>query len=217
LTGLSLNLKVCQTTLPPGSEQARKHLTKASALVNQTMEQAHRMIAGLHPSILDDNGLLPALQEELHQRLDPLGVQVQIETHGAITGLPPDLATTAFRITQEAVTNIIRHAQARAVCVDLECTESGFIAKITDDGVGLKAKAVTSSAHAPILSPGGLDGTHGQTMRSRRSLGIVGMQERATAMGGWLQVRPRQPHGAEVYFWLPHPQTPPTMKVTLCI
>lgn len=200
LTGLSLNLKVCQGALPNELAQAHRYLDKASALVQQTIEQAHRITVGLRPTILDDDGLLPAIHDELHQRLDPLGLQVSLEAQGDMAQLPPDIATVAFRITQEAVTNIIRHAQARQVKVRLNYTQLGLTADIGDDGVGLKTTTPKHPANQ----------VSGQPLANvRPHLGIVGMQERATAMGGWLKVVPNKPSGAKVQFWLPAPQPIP--------
>lgn len=183
LTGLSLNLKVCQSDLPPNLEQAHRHLTKANALVYQTIEQTHSIIVGLRPTVLDDYGLLPALKEELHQRLDPLAIQVKIESAGDVVQLPVNIATTAFRITQEAITNVIRHAHAQRVVLYLSYQPGELIIEIVDDGVGIQPP----SDSAP----------------SRQHLGIVGMQERAAAVHGWLQVLPSQPTGTTIRFGLP--------------
>ncbi|MCX6048969.1 MAG: sensor histidine kinase [Chloroflexi bacterium] len=202
LTGLSLNLKVCQGAIPVELQQAHRYLNQANALVQQTIDQAHRIITGLRPAVLDDYGLLPALQEELQQRLDPLGLQVKLEAQGDLAQLPADVATTAFRITQEAITNIIRHAQARQVTVHLLCTASGLAAEITDNGVGIKVNAPKDQA--ALFS--GLDKISAASENSGPThphLGIIGMQERATAMGGWLKIVPHKPTGAKVKFWLP--------------
>ncbi|MFN8495291.1 MAG: sensor histidine kinase [Caldilineaceae bacterium] len=204
LTGLSLNLKVCQGAIPANLEQAHRYLTKASDLVQLTMEQAHSIIVGLRPTLLDDYGLLPALKEELHQRLEPLGVQVRIETQGTIVQLPADVATTAFRITQEAITNIIRHAQAQHVQLVLRYTRDELIVEIVDDGVGIQAKPL---AHVEKSQPlGKINGEAKALPNGRRRLGIVGMQERAAAANGWFQLAQGEPTGAAVRFGLPFGQ-----------
>jgi len=202
LTGLSLNLKVCQGTVPANLEQAHSHLHKASNLVQQTIEQARRITIGLRPTALDDAGLLPAIKEELHQRLDPLGLQVSFEAQGDIAHLPPDIAIAAFRIIQEAVTNIIRHAQAHQVKVHLQCTQLGLAAEIADDGIGVQANSAVGK-EAKISSKLNMSDGYERVANARHHLGVIGMQERATAIGGWLKVVPGKSIGTEVQLWLP--------------
>lgn len=183
LTGLSLNLKLCQEAIPNDVEDAHDRLVKATTLVRHTIEQAHHLIADLRPTVLDDYGLMLALQEELHQRLAPLDIAIHLDAVGDVEQLPPDVATTAFRIVQEAITNIIRHASAQQVRVRLQNTAEGLAVTVEDDGVGLRDT---------------LDGA-----RSNQALGILGMEERARALGGSLQVSSIEPHGTGLQFYLP--------------
>lgn len=185
LTGLSLNLKLCQQAMPRDPEAAAKHLARANALIGETIEQSHRLIADLRPTVLDDFGLIPALQEELAQRLTPAGIAAGLDAGGDAAGLPPEIATATFRIAQEAITNVIRHANAAQVHVRVQRTASVLVMTIEDDGVGL-----------PDEAPGGAaDG--------RQAFGILGMQERAEALGGRLEVTRRQPRGTRVTLMLP--------------
>lgn len=184
LTGLSLNLKLCQQAMPDARQAALDHLARANALVRHTIEQSHRLITDLRPTVLDDYGLVPALQEELSQRLTPLDIAAQLDTEGDVEHLPSDVTTATFRIVQEAITNIIRHANAHQVHVHLQRATDGLTATVEDDGVGLPDQSRSSSER-------------------RQGLGILGMQERADALGGWLEVKRRQPHGTLVVLWLP--------------
>jgi signal transduction histidine kinase len=184
LTGLSLNLKLSQQTVPDDLQAAHEHLVKANALVRHIIEQSHRLITDLRPTVLDDYGLVPALQEELNQRLAPLGIAARLDTEGDVERLPAEVTTATFRIVQEAITNVIRHANAHRVHVRLKRTAEGLTATVEDDGVGL-----------PDGSFSGSDG--------RQALGILGMQERAGALGGRLEVTRRQPRGTGVVLWLP--------------
>ena len=133
---------------------------------------------------MDDYGLVPALHEELRQRLAPLEVAAHLDTAGDLEGLPSDVTTAAFRIVQESITNIIRHANARQVYVRLQRTADGLSVTIEDDGIGMPDKNLSSP-----------DG--------RQALGILGMQERAGALGGRLHVARRHPQGTRVVLWLP--------------
>jgi len=184
LTGLSLNLKLSQQAMPNDPQVAQNYLDKANALVRHTIEQSDRLITRLRPTALDDYGLVPALQDELGQRLAPLDIVVDLDLDGDIERLPAEVTTATFRIVQEAITNVIRHADARQVHVRLRRTDDGLTVAIEDDGVGLPGESSSSPER-------------------RRALGILGMQERAGALGGWLQVTRRQPHGTRVALWLP--------------
>jgi signal transduction histidine kinase len=184
LTGLSLNLKLCRQAMPDIPQAARDHLTRADGLVRHTIEQSHRLIGDLRPPVLDDYGLVPALQEELSQRLGPLDIAAHLDTEGEVGRLPPDVTTATFRIVQEAVTNIIRYANAQQVQVCLQQASDGLTVTVEDDGVGLPDERSSGP-------------------NERRGLGILGMQERADALGGWLQVTRRSPRGTRVVLWLP--------------
>ncbi|RMF27018.1 MAG: sensor histidine kinase, partial [Chloroflexi bacterium] len=184
LTGLSLHLKLCRDALPNDFQAAHAYLDRANALIRQTLDQAHALVMALRPIVLDDYGLVPALKEELQQRLAPLGIETDLQIEGDLDPLPDEVATAVFRIVQEAITNIIRHAQARHVRLWLRRTVDELSLVVEDDGVGLPA--------------GGLPhrGDH-------KALGILGMQERARALGGRLNVTSRHPHGTQVALWLP--------------
>ncbi len=181
LTGLSLNLKLCQEVVRTDPQAAYERLAKANDLVRHTIEQSHRLIADLRPTVLDDYGLVPALEEELNRRLSPLDIKTSLETEGDVDRLPAHVATAAFRIVQEAITNVIRHAHATQVHARLQRTDEGLTIIVDDNGVGLPKE--------------GFDG--------RQALGILGMQERARALGGRLEVTSLEPHGTRVHLWLP--------------
>jgi signal transduction histidine kinase len=184
LTGLSLNLRLCQEAVPDNLPTAHDRLTKASSVVRHTIEQSHRLIADLRPTVLDDYGLVPALEEEIHQRLTPLGIESRLDTEGDMQRLPADVATAAFRIVQEAITNIIRHAHAHRVQIRLQQAADGMTVIVEDDGIGISENDLCSR-------------------NGRSALGILGMQERARALGGCLEVTPWDPRGTRVRLWLP--------------
>jgi signal transduction histidine kinase len=134
---------------------------------------------------LDDFGLIPALQEELDHRLTPAGIGARLDVDGDAAGLPPEIATAAFRIAQEAITNVICHASARLVRIQVQRAATGLVMTIEDDGIGLPDEALDCASGGP------------------QAFGILGMQERAEALGGRLDVTRREPNGARVALWLP--------------
>jgi signal transduction histidine kinase len=185
LTGLSLHLKLCDQAIPGEFDVAHAHLTKANELVRNTIDQSHRLVVELRPTVLDDYGLVPALQEELQQRLASVGIAARLEIEGNLDDLPAEIATAAFRIVQEALTNVIRHAKAQEVSIRVERRDEVLEATVEDDGVGFLDRDLTADA------------------TGRLPLGILGMQERAQALGGRLVVANRRPRGTRVALSLP--------------
>ncbi len=139
LTGLSIYLRLAEDSVPDELTSARGHLTTANRLVQETIDQGHELITQLRPSVLDDYGLIPALQEEMKRRLDPLGLVTELRTESELGELPPEVTTAAYRIVQEALSNVIRHAHAQRVWIALEKQEDTLMICVEDDGVGIDA------------------------------------------------------------------------------
>jgi len=183
LTRLSIDLKMCETQIAAEPNQAAQTLAATQTLVWQTIEQAHHLIVELRPTLLDELGLEAALREELATRLAPLGVTTTLETDGESQRLPASVETAVFRIAQEAISNIARHAHAQHARLSLHA-DGGLQLSIEDDGVGVRSDWQS--------------GTNGH-----RPLGLLGMQERATLIGGTLTIQPGTPHGTRLTLHVP--------------
>ncbi len=180
LTGLSLHLQLCQEALTTDLEKARSHLTHAKSLVQSSMEHLHSIVAQLRPLVLDDLGLVAAVEDEIQQRLRPAGLDVEFRANGYQTRLPAAVETAVFRVIQEAFSNILRHAEAQHVTVHLDVGDDELLARIEDDGQGIPDEVL-----------------------SHPSFGILGMRERITLLGGDLTIRRRKPHGTVVEARIP--------------
>ena len=180
LTGMSLHLQLCQDALPHDVAKARDHLAQAKSLVQSSMDHLHAIVAQLRPLVLDDLGLVAAVEDEIRERLQPAGLEVEMETLGCDKRLSATVETTVFRIVQEAFSNILRHARASHVRVRLECGREHLRVLVEDDGVGVP----------PYIL-------------ERPSFGILGMRERVILLGGQLCVRPRTPRGTVVEAIIP--------------
>src|SRR5690349_6679273 len=150
-------------------------------MVDDLVKGVRRIATELRPPILDQLGL-PAAVEWLAQdfsRRTGIGCKTTImPTNGAIS---QELATALFRIVQEGLTNISRHAGASHVEIGLGIKSRCVTLEISDDGRGITEAATTGPA----------------------SLGILGMRERAAALGGVLEVAPRSGGGTRVTAWFP--------------
>jgi signal transduction histidine kinase len=140
-----------------------------------------RIATELRPSILDQLGLADALEWQGQEFGARTGIEVAVELHVAGDAIPNDLASSAFRILQESLTNVARHAQASRVTIRLSQTSDLLTLEVSDNGVG--------------IPPGQLDGT--------MSLGLLGMQERALACGGELSISGQPRLGTTVSLKVP--------------
>ncbi len=189
LTRLSIDLKMCESQIAAEPQQAAQTLAATQTLVWQTIEQAHHLIVELRPTLLDELGLESALREELKTRLAPLGVATTLTADGMPDRLPALVEITVFRVAQEAISNIVRHAQAHNVTVSLEAGKALQLT-IEDDGVGI-------------------DGDWRGGESGHRPLGLLGMQERAALVGGALKIEARRPSGTRVRLRVPLEQNAP--------
>jgi PAS domain S-box-containing protein len=161
LTGLKLTLEM--SARQPASE-VRQHLAQAQTLVNELMARARKMSLDLRPATLDHLGLLSALLWHIKQ----YGAQTQVRVEFKHSGLegrrfPPEIETAAYRIVQEALTNVARHAETREATVRVWADGHGLSLQIEDEGRGFDTEAALSA-----------DNTSG----------LAGMRERAHLLGG---------------------------------
>lgn len=161
------------TTKREALERVRERLVGLS-------EDVHALSYRLHPSVIEDLGLVAALRVECDRVAQQAPIQVDFD-HGSMAGgLPLDAATCLFRIAQEALRNVVRHARASRVTVSLGVREGGVELAVRDDGLGLR-------------DPGAI----------RTSLGLVSMRERVRLVGGRLHITGRAERGTAVVAWVP--------------
>ena len=137
-------------------------------LVVSTLQDVRRLAVELRPKVLDDFGLVPALQRLLETFAEQSGTAVELEARIGSERLPPEVETALYRIVQEALTNVVKHAGARHVSVTLTLKAASVVAVVEDDGEGF------ATDQAAGTTEGGL--------------GIVGMRERVALLGGRLQI-----------------------------
>jgi signal transduction histidine kinase len=171
LTGLRLDIAWMKHLLPRNHD-AVDHCASILQRIDQTLTSVRRIATALRPSILDQLGLAAALEWQGQDFAARTGIQTVTELAADEKDIPDDLASSAFRITQESLTNIARHARATRVAIRLHQTPDLLTLQVCDDGVG--------------ISPDRLEGTG--------ALGLVGMRERALACGGTLDIS-AQPNG----------------------
>ena len=186
LTAISLDLGRIEQALPPDTGTRLKKMVKeARTLTDEVDERVSELALELRPSLLDDLGLAPTLEWYVDQYSQRLGVAVAMEIKGLEKRLPPEMETGLYRIIQEALTNVARHAQAHSISLHLERSSGMVTVNIADDGRGFDFEKAQGSAG----STGGV--------------GLLGMKERASALGGRFEVHSKPGQGTRIHVEIP--------------
>lgn len=184
---LSIHLERLKTHLPPDASDVAHYIDDAQNVATKLLENLRKIIWDLRPSILDDLGLLSAIRWFARSNLEKAGVKVDFSTGSDISRLPSPLETMLFRIAQEAISNILRHANANKVSIKLWIAEKHIWMEIKDDGCGFDMKETADAAV------------------DRKRLGLLGIQERASLVGGEVKIESRRGSGTCLQLHIPLP------------
>jgi signal transduction histidine kinase len=183
LVTLKLNLAALSTS--QGAQQKQALIEAATAMVDEITRQLRTMSYLLHPPLLDEAGLAPALKWYVEGFCDRSEIEVQLDMPADMERLPRDMELTIFRVVQESLTNVHRHSHSRTAEVKLKTDTDRVFLEITDQGAGF----ATSSRSGTKVPYG---------------IGIRGMKERVQQFGGELQVK-SDPSGTSLRALLPKP------------
>ncbi len=182
LTTIKINL---QEALSRPRSRARK-LAESVASIEEAIDHVRETTLGLRPPILDDLGLAPALRWYVSRQATQAGLAFHLDVASLDDmRFPPSVETTCFRLMQEALTNVIRHARARRVEVEVSTAGGDLEIVVHDDGTGFDVAA----AHKRALAGG--------------SLGLLSMEERVSLAGGRLAIESTPGHGTTIRAHLP--------------
>jgi signal transduction histidine kinase len=184
LTALSINLDILKTQLPSGNAGLRLRLEDAGTLLESTAATIENVMAELRPPMLDDYGLLPALQWYANDFARRTGIAAAVVGEEGGERLAQSAEIALFRIVQEALNNVAKHAHAANVRIELERTSTELAVIVADDGVGYGA-------------------TPANAARRRSGLGMVTMRERTQAVGGRFEIGPAPIGGTRVVVRVP--------------
>jgi signal transduction histidine kinase/streptogramin lyase len=178
LTAAKINLQMLRSKATDPAVVQR--LNDSVGMVDRMIGQARDIARGLRPPLLDDAGLVPALEDHLQAVARRSDVRVDFEAAPGVAGAPPWLGTTVFRVVQEAVSNSLRHADATTIRVVLRDEPDALHLLIEDDGVGFDTEAAR------------------QRIRRGERLGILGMFERVRGVGGQIDLVSRPGAGCRI-------------------
>ena len=180
LTALKHHLQLLRDALAPDQDAAQNRAAVAAALCAQTLDETRQLSRLLRPQVLDDLGLEAALRWLARTLGEPGGVRCEIET-GVLPPIDGDLNTLAFRLVQEALTNVVKHARATRAWIRVDARDGWLRVEVEDDGLGC----------AP------------ESIRSGVGSGVGGMRERVRLHGGRFVLGARPGGGCRVQAAVP--------------
>jgi len=162
LTVLKMQISLLSNKLAVNQDDIKEKLLSAASLIDQTVESVQRISSKLRPGILDELGLIPAIEWQAQEFAERTGIFCDCTLPSEELNIDKNKATAIFRIFQEALTNVARHAGAQHISVILKEENEFLLLEITDNGRGIKETQI----------------------KNPKSLGILGMKERAIVFGG---------------------------------
>jgi signal transduction histidine kinase len=187
LTAIGLGLRGLESRLGRDPQHATQTLQELQTLTADSLKELQNLMADLRPSHLDDLGLPAALRWYATRIEERAPLKVEVDIGGAEQPVSEPAKIAIFRIIQEALNNVIRHAEAHAVRISLEFAETGVRVRVHDDGRGFdltQLRRTQASARPP--------------------LGLAGMQERAALLGGAVTVRSTPGEGTVIEAFVPY-------------
>jgi PAS domain S-box-containing protein len=185
LTALGINLNILRSQFPEGmDEKMIERLEDSLKLVGEAIERVRNVMSGLRPPVIDDYGLMAALRWHAERYSKRTGIAAFIQEEGYSSRLPLDVETALFRIVQEVLTNVAKHAQAGQVDIILEKVDGLVQLTVSDDGVGFD----------PVAS---------RQYKKEPGWGLITIEERAKAIGGKVYVKSSHAEGTQIIVKLP--------------
>jgi len=186
LYAIKFNLEMIDKDLLETTPLVRGRLGEAKSLSSQTLTAMRQLSLDLRPTMLDDLGLIPTLRWYIQNFSNRLNIYSNFEAMGFEEKLPPQIETAFYRIIQEALNNIAKHAQADRIEISFVQRDSKIFASIQDNGKGFDLDKVLHPE-----SP-------------ERGFGIIGMQERVSLLAGQIDIQSRPSFGTLIHIEIPY-------------
>jgi signal transduction histidine kinase len=181
LTGLKMDLTWLTSRLPKDQRSLRSKTKSIFDLIDGTIQSVRRIASGLRPEVLDEVGLAAAIGWQARDFQKRTGIRCKVKLPADGANLDRERSTAAFRIFQELLTNVVRHANATTVDVALLLNQAELVLEVKDNGSGIADEKLNSS----------------------QSLGLLGMRERASLLGGKVEITKAQGKGTKASVSIP--------------
>jgi two-component system sensor histidine kinase UhpB len=186
LTSILVNLESIEHQLPTVANEVAGRIRLTKEIARRSLDETRRLMFDLRPSVLDDLGLVPALRWFITQRVQPMGPAVDFSALDLPVRLSEELETALFRVLQEAMTNAVKHAKAERIWVVLTAEAGEIVGEVRDNGNGFRPDTVDRKN-----GPG-------------QGLGLFGIHERATLVGGTVAIQSAPGKGTTVRVAVPY-------------
>lgn len=189
MSNVVLKAEICERLIDVDLEKAREELRNLKQIVRDSLQDIRKIIYNLRPMSLDDLGLVPTLQRCLTTFQEETGISVSFKTRGANVDIKPVISLTVYRIIQEAISNVSKHASAANLTVNLEFLNNELKLYIYDDGKGFVVEDIKS--RPDDMSSG---------------FGLLNMKERVELLGGEISINSDPGKGTRLNISLPNVQ-----------
>jgi signal transduction histidine kinase len=184
LTGINVQLATLKTEATTNIKGLRKKIARTQRMVEKSVDIVHRFARELRPTVLDDLGLIPALHSFVKSLAKRTGIHIHLTVFAAVEKLAGDKRTVLYRVAQEALTNVARHAQASLVDLSIVKLPDSICMKIRDDGKSFQVDRMLNA-------------------RKNKRLGLLGMRERVEMVGGSFRVESAPGKGTTIRAQIP--------------
>jgi len=185
LIAIGQRLELARETVGEDPAAAREQLRELRKMVTETIDSVRQFSRDLRPTALEDLGMVPALQYLVSELGQQDSIEVVLNVEGEAEKLPPDLEVAIYRIVQEALTNIRKHARASRAYVEANFQPEQVVITVRDDGIGFTMPEATTE------------------LVNKGNLGLMGLEERVQLFGGHLDISSRIGQGTTVQVMLP--------------
>ncbi len=184
LTGINVRLATLKKEALLSTKGLDRNIARTQRLVEKSVDIVHRFARELRPAVLDDLGLIPALHSFVKLFSQRTRIHVHLKAFAGVEQLNSDQRTILYRVAQEALTNVSRHAQANRVEIDIQKQEDGVSMKISDNGKSFQVEKTLNA-------------------KGRKRLGLLGMKERLDMVGGRFEIESVPGKGTTVTAQIP--------------
>lgn len=186
MSNVVLKAEICERLIGSDFEKAKEELRQLKRIVRESLQDVRKIIYNLRPMSLDDLGLVPTLQRHIATFQEETGIALSLKTRGVYDDIRPVISLTVFRIVQEAMNNIRKHAQAQNAVVNLEFMDSDLKLYIYDDGKGFKVDTIK---------------TQNEDINS--GFGLFSMKERVELLDGQIEISSEPGKGTRINIAIP--------------
>ncbi|MBO8126934.1 MAG: sensor histidine kinase [Firmicutes bacterium] len=188
MSNIVLRAEICEKIYETGKGSLREELAELKELVKESLKEVRQIIFNLRPMTLDDLGLVPALSQYIEEYKKSVDFAVKLEVFGKDRRLPKAIEVAFFRLIQEALHNVKKHAKASEVEVNLRFQDKWVVATVSDDGIGFDLEKVE------------------EEKESKDHFGLMTMRERAELLSGQFEIETAPGKGTRISARIPVPE-----------